>query len=169
MSILNALGRLAIAACVATAAWAMAAPLSAQSIQRPSWAVAVVVHRSVAVSSLRLDELHDILLGERQHWPGRQRIVVVRPGVGPTWDAVLSRVLHMSAGGYLKALATGQYRGTIVDGPRTVESAAALRRAVAETPGALGLLALADVDTTVSVVQIDGQAPTDAEYLLRGP
>ncbi len=68
---------------------------------------------------------------------------------------------------YLKALATSQYRGTIVDGPGVVASPAALRRLVAQTPGGLGFLPLEEVDPSVAVVSIDGHGPDQRGYVLR--
>lgn len=133
----------------------------------PPVTAAVVVHRSVTVTGLRLRDLADILLGERQSWPRRARIVVVRPAEGPVWNLVRDRALRMSESAYLKTLATSLYRGLMVEAPRLVDPPTRLRRTVAETPGAIGILPLAEVDDLVSVVTIDGRGPHDPDYVLR--
>ncbi|MFN8058091.1 MAG: hypothetical protein U0Q12_24390 [Vicinamibacterales bacterium] len=127
---------------------------------------AVVVNADVVPASIGIAQLRDILLGDRQHWAGRQRVIVFRPASGPEWEVVLSRALRMSASAYAKRLLTNRYAGELAEGPRMVDSTLEVRRLVARTSGGLGIVSAADVDASVKLLRIDGLAPGDAGYVL---
>ena len=129
-------------------------------------AAAVIAHTGVRESGLSLAQLRDVLLGDQQHWQGGQRIIVFRPDHGAEWDAVLSKSLRLSAPVYLRRLSTKRYAGELTVVPRVVDAPSELRRMVAQTPGAIGILPAGEVDGSVKVIRIDNLNPADSGYPL---
>ena len=129
-------------------------------------AAAVVAHPDVHESGLSLAQLRDVLLGDQQHWPGGQRIVVFRPDHGAEWDTVLSKSLRLSAPVYVRRLSAKRYAGELAVVPRTIDAPVELRRMVAQTPGAIGILPAGEVDGSVKVIRIDNLNSADSGYPL---
>ncbi len=146
---------------VVFALWFSAGPRAQSS------AAVLVVHPSVSTTTLTVAQVHDIFLGEQQHWPGsNQRITVVRADRGAAWELFRSKLLKLSEPAYARRVATRHYAGTLAALPRVVNSPADLRRLVAQTPGAIGVLLASDVDDSVKVLKLGTLSPADAEYIL---
>ena len=129
-------------------------------------AAAVVAHPGVQESGLSLAQLRDVLLGDQQHWPGGQRIVVFRPDHSAEWATVLSKSLRLSALGYVRRLSTKRYAGELAVVPLTIDAPVELRRMVAQTLGAIGILPAGEVDGSVKVIRINNRNPADSGYPL---
>jgi hypothetical protein len=61
----------------------------------------------------------------------------------------------------------GVFTGAVLAAPKTLASAADVRKFVFNVPGAIGYVRGADVDTTVKALRIDGRLPDDKDYRLR--
>jgi hypothetical protein len=59
------------------------------------------------------------------------------------------------------------FNGKEIAQPRDVASAAALKKFVATTPGAIGCILSSEVDASVKVLKVDGAAPGEPAYKLR--
>ena len=137
--------------------------------ENASLPAAVIAHPAISVSSLTIADLRDVLLGERQHWPGGQRVTVFRPVSGREWEAVLTRVLRLSPLTYDRRLANKLYAGQLSNVPRVVASSTELRRLVAQTPGGIGIISVAEVDSSVKMLRIDNLLPADPGYPVVSP
>lgn len=131
--------------------------------------VAVVVHKSNAVSELGLSDLTKLARLDRQHWEAGRKVFLVLPEAGAPEKATLLRALYRMNDQELKQFWLGKiFRGEIGSFPKTVASAEAVRRFVAQVPGSIGFLDPSAVDDTVKVVEVDGRGPGEAGYPLAG-
>jgi hypothetical protein len=127
-------------------------------------ALAVIVNKDNQVTNLTMAELREILLGKRASWKGAQKIMVLLPNGGsPEREATL-RLVDMNDSSYkqywLERTTAGEGTGT----PAAVSSSGVALSLVAETPGAIAVVPLADVRDSVKVIKIDGHSPSDAAY-----
>jgi len=127
--------------------------------------IAVVVNRANPVTNLSLDQLQRLYLGTSTTFPdGRPAALFEFP---PARRAFYQSLLHMSELAVTRHWIGVMFRGENSSALRAVDGAEALKRTVAETPGALAFLTVAALDSTVRVVTVDGHHPRDAGYPLR--
>ncbi|MBC8099724.1 MAG: substrate-binding domain-containing protein [Armatimonadetes bacterium] len=128
---------------VAVRLWA--APLAQDGI-------AVIVNPANPLRNLTLDQLRAVYQGRHPAWRalggGDDPLVVFSQEDGSDTRAEFER------------LVMGQRRVTL--GARLVTSSAAMLEAVAATPGGIGYVSLAALDTRVRALTLDGIAPTQA-------
>ncbi len=107
--------------------------------------VAVIVHPESAILEIGLGQLRDLFAGRLQDWGGDPVIVVSRED-GSGTRAAFERVVLDGVSPTLNAV--------------VMPSGAAMIDYVAGTPGAIGYVALAHVDSRVRVLPVDGVLPT---------
>lgn len=107
--------------------------------------VAVIVHPESAIHEIGLGQLRDIFAGRLQDWGGDPVIVVSRED-GSGTRAAFERVVLDGVSPTLNAV--------------MMPSSEAMIQYVADTPGAIGYVALAHVDGRVRVLPVDGVLPT---------
>jgi hypothetical protein len=129
--------------------------------------VTVIVNQDNPVENLSLADLRDILSGQRAYFSaGRPVSLIVMPGAGtPERQAVLSVVLAMNEASYKKYWVGRVFRAESASAPITADSSDAVVHAVAQTRGAIGLVAQAAPN--VRIVRINGALPGEAAYPLR--
>ncbi|MGP0018634.1 MAG: substrate-binding domain-containing protein [Candidatus Sulfotelmatobacter sp.] len=127
-------------------------------------ALAVIVNKDNPVSNLSTEELRAILLGKREYWKGSQKIQVLLPNGGtPEREAAL-RMVDMNDSTYKKYWVDRTSAGEAAAAPAAMPSSGIALSLVAESPGAIAVVPLADVRDSVKVVKIDGHGPSDAAY-----
>lgn len=131
-----------------------------------STAIAVVVSEKSAQRSLSLDELRRIFLNKDSTSQGGDRFVPVNQRANSP-DRVLFdvRVLGLTPDQTARYWIDQRLRGKRA--PATVGSLTMLKRALTELPGAVGYLAVADLDPSLRALTIDGRGPKDANYVIR--
>lgn len=117
-------------------------------------------------------ELRRIFLGLTTRWPTHRRVILlVRPAEVEEQKLLLRRVVRMSDIDYSQHWLGQVFRGEAASPPRTVESVAAMKKAVVEEPDAIGLLDLNDLEPadlhTLRMLAVDGKTPVDRDYVLR--
>ena len=134
----------------------------------PEEALAIILNQSNPVENCSFDELRKIFLGERSHWPNGRRITVVMlDPIQPERKIVLREIYGMSEKDLNNHFIQGVFTGAVLAAPKTLASAADVRKFVFNVPGAIGYVRGADVDTTVKALRIDGRLPDDKDYRLR--
>ena len=129
--------------------------------------LAIVVNRSNPVDQLSLAELRKVFLGERSYWPNGRRITLVMRDLGePEHKTMLREVYQMDENALKNHFLRGLFTGEILVSPKTLASAAGVRKFVFNVPGAIGYVRLSDVDGTVKVLRIDELLPEDKKYKL---
>src|SRR5438045_6001745 len=121
-------------------------------------ALAIIVNQSNPVENCSFDELRKIFLGERSHWPNGRRITVVMlDPIQPERKIVLREIYGMSEKDLNNHFIQGVFTGAVLAAPKTLASAADVRKFVFNVPGAIGYVRGADVDTTVKALRIYGR------------
>lgn len=121
--------------------------------------MAVVVNKDNAVGNVSSAHLVKIIRGDVKKWPDGKNIVLVlhRDSAGET--ETLER---------LNKLSDVEWRNFLVahkDAIMFVDTDADVLKAVQAEPGALGLVEMHSVDSSIHVVTVDGKLPTESGYL----
>jgi ABC-type phosphate transport system substrate-binding protein len=127
--------------------------------------VAVIVNRGNPVVNLSSDQLQRLYLGASTTFPNGGAVVLLE--YPPARRVFYESLLQMSELAVTRHWIGVLFRGENASALRAIDGAEALRRAVAETPGALAFITVAAVDSTVKVVTVDGRHPRDPGYPLR--
>ena len=126
---------------------------------------AVIVHRANAVSNLSAEDLRRVFLGKTTTAASGQPIVVVE--LTTIRARFCKSLLGLSADEVRRRWVGLVFRGDALAFPYELADAAAVKKFVAEHPGAVGYIPSSDADETVKIVRIDGKLPGDAAYLLK--
>lgn len=130
--------------------------------------VAVVVHPDVPADDLSFAELRRLFRGDQQFWGGSQRVaLVVRSGDVHERRVLLEEVYAMSERRFRQYWVGKVFRSEVASGPRVATSAAMALSLVRSLPGAIALVAAADVPAGARVLRIDGRLPGDRGYALQ--
>lgn len=129
--------------------------------------LAIIVNKSIQVDNVSLVNLRKIFLAEQKYWPNGRRVTVVmrEPGQAER-AAVLQQVYRMSNRDYERYFLRAEFTGEGQGGPKSVSSAAAVRKFVYNVPGAIGYVRADEVDDSVKVLRVDGRAPGESGYRL---
>jgi ABC-type phosphate transport system substrate-binding protein len=120
---------------------------------------AVVVNKDNAVNNVSSAQLTKIVRGEIKKWPDGKNIILVlhKDSVGER--ETLEHLNKMSPAEWRAFVAA--HRDTII----FVDTDVQVLKAVQTEPGAVGLIEVHSLDSTVNVVHIDGRLPLEAGYL----
>jgi ABC-type phosphate transport system substrate-binding protein len=121
--------------------------------------MAVVVNKDNNVGNVTAAHLAKIFRSEIKKWPDGKAVMLVlhKDSAGET--DTLEHLNKMSAGDW-KALVAAHKESI-----QLVDSDADVLRIVQSTPGAIGLVDVRSVDSTISVVHVDGKLPMESGYL----
>lgn len=130
--------------------------------------LAIIINPSNPVENCSFDELRKIFLGEKSHWPNGRRITLVMlDPAQPERKVVLREIYNMSEKDLNNHFIQGVFTGGVMAPPKTLASAADVRKFVFNVPGAIGYVKGTEVDQSVKVLRIDGRLPDDKDYRLR--
>lgn len=130
--------------------------------------IAVIVHPDVPVTELSTTELRKIMLGDRQFWPGGQRVaLIVQAPVADERTILLQKIYEMSEAQYRQYWIAKVFRAEATDGPRVVVSNERIVELVGAIPGAIAFVSANDVPTGVRILRVDGSLPGSESYPIR--
>lgn len=120
---------------------------------------AVIVNKDNAVENVTSAHLGKIIRGEVKKWPDGRNIVLVlhRDSAGET--ETLERLNKMSAPEWKTFIAAHR------DAIQFVDTDADVLKVVQSEPGAVGLIEVHSIDSTINVVHVDGKLPMEFGYL----
>jgi hypothetical protein len=128
--------------------------------------MAVVVSVGSKLSDVPLAELTKYCKGSAKTWPdGKSFVIILKSLDSPDMHVALQKLFGGTAAEARAIIAK------LNDGRQTVkivESDDDLLRAVNATPGAIGLIDVYSINSSVKVLRIDGKLPFDMGYALRG-
>jgi ABC-type phosphate transport system substrate-binding protein len=121
--------------------------------------MAVVVNKDNQVGTVTAAHLSRIFRSEIKKWPDGKAVVLVlhKDSAGET--ETLERLNKMTDGEW-KALIAAHKDSIIV-----ADSDAEVLKIVESTPGAIGLVDVRSVDSTINVIRVDGKLPMESGYL----
>lgn len=125
--------------------------------------VAVITGKKNASSALSTKQLQKLLRIETRAWPDGQKVTVYLSNPASADGKLLLEKVYKMTAGELQSLAESQ-KGAIV----ILGSDELVLRAVAEHPGAIGVVNVYSITSAVSVVKVDGKLPLEQGYLLHG-
>lgn len=140
-------------------------PKPGPAVRKP---VAILVNPATRISNLTLDQLREIMLGNRQFWPDHQPIVLlVRAPVAPERTAVLHIIYRMSEAEFRQYWIAKIFRDEAATAPKIVYSASMTNELVVAIPGAIGFIEADDVQPGPKVLTINGKRPGQKGYPLQ--
>lgn len=128
--------------------------------------IAVVMSSGSKIEDVQLSELVKLCKGVQKTWiEGKSfTLVMTDPGT-PEMHAPVQKLFGMTPAELKTALAKLNEPRTLV---KIVGTDADLLRAVAETSGAVGIVDVYSINSTVRVLRVDGKLPFDVGYALKG-
>ncbi|MGO8795427.1 MAG: substrate-binding domain-containing protein [Candidatus Sulfotelmatobacter sp.] len=121
--------------------------------------MAVVVNKDNDVGNITAVHLNQIVRLEMKRWPNGKAIVVVLHKNSSGEAETLEHLAKISAS-ELKALVAAHK-----DAIMLVDSDADVLKLVQSMPGAIGFVDVRAIDSTISVVRVDGKLPMESGYL----
>ena len=130
--------------------------------------IAVIVHPGVNVDNLSLADLRRMLTGDREFWPGGERVTIfIRAPIARERDVVVKDVCQMTEAQFRQHWIGKVFRAETPSGPKIVYSNESTIEQVSRTPGGIGLVQAPVTGKNVKVIRIDGRAPGQNGYRLR--
>ena len=131
--------------------------------------LAVVANKANGFSSITLPDLVKVCKAQTNRWPdGKPVTLIMRAPSAPEMKVVLEKVFELQEA-QVKDLITAANHGR-ANHPAIMiaESDEDLVNKVASIPGAVGVVDVYSINSSVSVVKLGGKLPLEPGYLLHG-
>jgi ABC-type phosphate transport system substrate-binding protein len=132
--------------------------------------LALVSNKSNAVGAISLTDLVKICKAQTNRWPdGKPVTFVMRLPTSPEMKMVVDKVYGMSQTEVISLIVASNH-GRRAEHPAilVVASDEELVNQVASLPGAIGIVDVYSINSSVAVVKIAGKLPLEPGYLLHG-
>jgi hypothetical protein len=128
--------------------------------------IAVVMSAGTKIDDVQLSELIKLCKGVQKTWiEGKSfTLVMTDPGSADMRPAV-QKLFNMTPADLKTALPKINETRVVV---RVVDADTDLLHTVAEIPGAVGIVDVYAIDSSVKVIRVDGKLPFDVGYALKG-
>jgi len=128
--------------------------------------MAVVVSAGSKRNDVSLADLTKLSKGVQKTWPdGKNFTLVIRDPESPDMRVATQKLFGVSPGDVKALLAKlNEARPTV----KIVENDEDLLRTVEATPGAVGIVDVYSINSSVKVLRVDGKLPFDLGYALKG-
>lgn len=131
--------------------------------------LALVSNKSNAVAAVTVPDLVKICKAQTNRWPdGKPVTFVMRSPSAPEMKMVLEKVYGMSEREVNSLIVTSNHGRSSHPAILIASSDEELVNAVASTPGAVGVVDVYSINSSVAVVKIAGKLPLEPGYLLHG-
>ena len=131
--------------------------------------LALVSNKTNALSSMTLPELVKVCKAQNSRWPdGKPVTFVMRAPSSPEMKIFLDKVFAMSEAEVNNLVVSANHGRTNHPAIMIVDSDEELLNRVASTPGALGVIDVYAINSSVLVVKLAGKLPLEPGYLLHG-
>jgi ABC-type phosphate transport system substrate-binding protein len=128
--------------------------------------MAVVMSAGSKLQDVPLAELSKLCKGTQKTWAdGRSFTLVMKDPESPDMHLAVQKLFGVSGSEAKSAIAKLNETRAVV---RVVESDEDLLRTVGATPGAIGILDVYAINSSVKVLRVDGKLPFDVGYALKG-
>jgi hypothetical protein len=152
--------------CFAASAVALLVLLAARPVSPAIKNIAVVMSAGTKMDDVQLSELTKLCKGVQKTWiEGKSFTLVMTDPGSPDLHAAVQKLFNMTPADLKTALPKLNEARTVV---KIVESNDDLLRTVGATPGAVGIVDVYEINSTVKVIRIDGKLPFDVGYALKG-
>ncbi len=131
--------------------------------------IALISNKTTAPGAIALPELVKLCMAQTLRWPdGKPVTFVMRSPSSPEMKTVLDKLYGMSEN-ELNSLIVASNRGRPAHPAIFVATSdEELVNKVAGTPGAIGVVDVYSINSSVAVVKVGGKLPLEPGYLLHG-
>jgi ABC-type phosphate transport system substrate-binding protein len=131
--------------------------------------LAVVSNKSNSLSAITLPDLVKVCKGQNNHWPdGKSVTFIMRNPSVSEMKFFLEKVYELPESQVRELIATANHGRTGHPAVMIVDSDEDLVNKVASIPGAIGVVDVYAINSSVAVVKVAGKLPLEPGYLLHG-
>ena len=131
--------------------------------------LALVSNKSNAVAAMSVPDLVKVCKAQNNRWPdGKPITFIMRSPSAPEMKLVLEKVYGMSENEVNGLIVTSNHGRPSHPAILVVTSDEELVNKVASLPGAIGVVDVYSINSSVAVVKIAGKLPLEPGYLLHG-
>ena len=131
--------------------------------------LALVSNKSNAVAAVTVPDLVKICKAQTNRWPdGKPVTFVMRTPTSPDMKMVLEKIYGMSQSEVTSLIVNANHGRTNHPAILVVATDEDLVNQVASLPGAVGLVDVYSINSSVAVVKVGGKLPLEPGYLLHG-
>ena len=142
---------------------AVAAPLAAARD------LAVVTNKGNSVSAITLPDLVKVAKGQTNHWPdGKSVTLIMRSVSAPEMKMFLEKIYELPESQVKEIITSANHGRAGHPAVLIVDSDEDLVNKVASIPGAIGVVDVYAINSSVAVVKVAGKLPLEPGYLLHG-
>jgi hypothetical protein len=146
-------------------AWMFAAPLLLFPCMAVAKNMAVIATAGSKLQDVPLAEMAKLCKGSQKTWPdGRNFTLIMKDPESPDMRIVVRKLFGMAPAELKAALPKLNESRQVV---KIVEGDEDLLRAVEAIPGAVGVVDVYAINSSVKVLRIDGKLPFDLGYVLK--
>lgn len=131
--------------------------------------IALVSNKSNALGALTLPDLVKVCKAQTNRWPdGKPVTFIMRSPAAPEMKLVLEKLYGMSESEVSGLIVASNHGRTNHPAILVVTSDEELVNKVASLPGAIGVVDVYSINSSVAVVKLGGKLPLEPGYLLHG-
>jgi hypothetical protein len=131
--------------------------------------LALVSNKSNSVAAITLPDLVKVCKAQSNRWPdGKPVTFVMRSPSAPEMKMVMEKIFGMSESEVRELIASSNHGRTSHPAIVVATSDEDLVNKVASLPGAVGVVDVYAINSSVGVVKIAGKLPLEPGYLLHG-
>ena len=131
--------------------------------------LALVANKANAVNAISLTDLVKVSKAQTNRWPdGKPVTLVMRAPSAPEMKLFVEKVYGMTESEVTELVATANHGRTNHPAIVVVSSDDELVNRVASIPGAVGVVDVYSINSSVTVVKVAGKLPLEPGYLLHG-
>lgn len=131
--------------------------------------IALVSNKSNAVGALTIPDLVKVCKAQTNRWPdGKPVTFIMRSPAAPEMKLVLEKVYGMSESEVSGLIVASNHGRSNHPAILVVTSDEELVNKVASLPGAIGVVDVYSINSSVAVLKIAGKLPLEPGYLLHG-
>jgi ABC-type phosphate transport system substrate-binding protein len=130
---------------------------------------AVVSNKANSVSTITLPDLVKVCKGQNNRWPdGKSVTFIMRNPSAPEMKLFLEKVYELPESQVRDLIATANHGRMGHPAVMIVDSDEDLVNKVASIPGAIGVVDVYSINSSVAVVKLAGKLPLEPGYFLHG-
>jgi hypothetical protein len=131
--------------------------------------LALVANKSNSVTVMTLPDLVKVCKAQTNHWPdGRPVTFIMRAPGTPEMKLLLEKIYELPEAQVKDLIAAANHGRTNHPAILIVDSDEDLVNKVASIPGAVGVVDVYAINSSVSVLKLGGKLPLEPGYLLHG-
>ena len=143
--------------------------LAAGALMAAARDLAIVSNKANAISAITLPELVKVSKGQASHWPdGKSITFIMRAPAAPEMRLFLEKVYDLSESDVKDIVSTANHGRAGHPAIMIVDSDEDLVNKVASIPGAVGVVDVYAINSSVAVMKLAGKLPLEPGYLLHG-